>query len=60
MPVVVFEPTIPVFERAKTLHDLDRATTVISRNAHNFHYIPRLHLFNGITFSLVGKKMQNT
>jgi hypothetical protein len=25
MPRVGFEPTIPVFERAKTVHDLDRA-----------------------------------
>jgi hypothetical protein len=26
---VVFEPTIPAFERAKTVHALDRAATVI-------------------------------
>jgi hypothetical protein len=29
MPQVEFEPTIPVFERAKTVHALDRAATVI-------------------------------
>jgi hypothetical protein len=29
MPVVGFEPTIPVFERAKTVHSLDRAAAVI-------------------------------
>jgi hypothetical protein len=29
MSWVVFEPTIPVFERAKTFHVLDRAATVI-------------------------------
>jgi hypothetical protein len=29
MPQVRFEPTIPVFERAKTVHALDRAATVI-------------------------------
>jgi hypothetical protein len=29
MPRVGFEPTIPVFERAKMVHTLDRATTVI-------------------------------
>jgi hypothetical protein len=29
MPRVVFEPTIPAFERAKTIHALDRAATVI-------------------------------
>jgi hypothetical protein len=35
MPWVVFEPTIPAFERAKTVHALDSAATVIG----NF-YIP--------------------
>jgi hypothetical protein len=29
MPWVEFEPTIPAFERAKTLNALDRAATVI-------------------------------
>jgi hypothetical protein len=29
MPVVGFEPTIPVFERAKTVRALDLASTVI-------------------------------
>jgi hypothetical protein len=29
IPRVGFEPTIPVFERAKTVHALDRAATVI-------------------------------
>jgi hypothetical protein len=29
MPQVGLEPTIPVFERAKTVHALDRTTTVI-------------------------------
>jgi hypothetical protein len=29
MPQVGFEPTIPVFERAKTVHALERAATVI-------------------------------
>jgi hypothetical protein len=28
---VGFEPTIPVFERAKTVHDFDRAATVIGQ-----------------------------
>jgi hypothetical protein len=31
MPRVGFEPTIPVFERAKTVHALDRAVIVIGR-----------------------------
>jgi hypothetical protein len=30
MPQVEFEPTIPAFERAKTVHALDLAATVIS------------------------------
>jgi hypothetical protein len=29
MPEVGFEPTTPVLERAKTVHALDRAATVI-------------------------------
>jgi hypothetical protein len=29
MPPVAFEPTIPVSERVKTVHALDRAATVI-------------------------------
>jgi hypothetical protein len=29
MPRVAFEPTIAMFERAKTVHALDRAATVI-------------------------------
>jgi hypothetical protein len=32
MPRVGFEPTIPVFEGAKTVHALDRAVTVIGFN----------------------------
>jgi hypothetical protein len=28
MPLTGFEPTIPVFKRAKTFHALDRAATV--------------------------------
>jgi hypothetical protein len=31
MPLVGFEPTTPVFERAKTFHALDRTPTVIAR-----------------------------
>jgi hypothetical protein len=31
-PQVVFEPTIPVFERAKTVHELDRVATVVGLN----------------------------
>jgi hypothetical protein len=32
MPRVGFEPTIPAFEQAKTVHALDGAATVIDRN----------------------------
>jgi hypothetical protein len=35
MPSVGLEPTIPVFERAKTFHDLDRAATVIGSTITN-------------------------
>jgi hypothetical protein len=33
MPQVGFEPTIPVFERAKTVHALGGAATVIGNNS---------------------------
>jgi hypothetical protein len=44
MPRLGFEPTIPVFERAKTFHALDRAVTMIvavglkSLNLKGFHF----------------------
>jgi hypothetical protein len=43
MPRVGFEPTIPVFERAKTVHALDRAyfKTLSLLADHNYSYIPR-------------------
>jgi hypothetical protein len=41
MPSVVFEPTIPAFERVKTVHALDRAATVIGRDSiHNAYQKP--------------------
>jgi hypothetical protein len=58
---VGFEPTIPVFERAKTVHVLDRAATVISHKSiynrkiyfdHDFekqYAVLRKYSFNGIT-----------
>jgi hypothetical protein len=47
MPRVGFEPTMPVFERAKAVHALDRAVTVISRMKYavqNFGYVSRVNL----------------
>jgi hypothetical protein len=35
MPCVGFEPTIPAFERAKTVHALDRAAAVIGNAIYN-------------------------
>jgi hypothetical protein len=32
MPQVGFEPTIPAFERAKTVHALDRPANVIGKS----------------------------
>jgi hypothetical protein len=34
LPRVGLEPTNPVFERAKNVHALDRAATVIGRSKH--------------------------
>jgi hypothetical protein len=39
MPGVGFELTIPVFERAKTVHALDRAVTVIDTTAYRIRKI---------------------
>jgi hypothetical protein len=49
MPLAGFEPTIPVIERAKTVHALDCAATVIGtfckylQNV-KFRYFSRIHL----------------
>jgi hypothetical protein len=40
MPWVEFEPTIPVFERAKTVHASDRAAIV---TGDTFNYDPKYH-----------------
>jgi hypothetical protein len=39
MPRAEFEPTIPVFERAKTFRALDRAATVIGVQEHDLQNI---------------------
>jgi hypothetical protein len=37
MPLVGFEPTIPVLEQAKTVHALDRATTGVCNSSTLYH-----------------------
>jgi hypothetical protein len=49
MSQVGFEPTTPAFERAKTVHDLDRVATVISRNNYTLIIIPFNNPFLYIT-----------
>jgi hypothetical protein len=44
MPQVGFEPTITVFERAKTFHSLDSAVTVIGKSKY-VSYIKYFYLF---------------
>jgi hypothetical protein len=39
MPGVRFEPTITVFELAKTVHALDRAATVIGSHGAHYHIL---------------------
>jgi hypothetical protein len=39
MPWLGFEPMIPAFERAKTIHALDRAATVIGRTYTGVHHL---------------------
>jgi hypothetical protein len=48
MPQVGFEPTIPLFERAKTVHALDRTVIVIGikntykhENTHNLFLLSK-------------------
>jgi hypothetical protein len=38
MPQVGFRTTIPVFEWAKTVHDFDRAATVIGKQGEYFTF----------------------
>jgi hypothetical protein len=38
MPQVGFRPTIPVFERAKTVHALDRAANMIGKYFYDKHF----------------------
>jgi hypothetical protein len=44
MPVMGFEPTIPEFEREKTVHTLDRAAAVIAVVLHRVLHISKLAL----------------
>jgi hypothetical protein len=45
MPWVGFEPTIPAFERAKTVHVLDRAANVIGISVlYKSKFVPVLNL----------------
>jgi hypothetical protein len=48
MPQMGFEPTIPVFEWAKTVHALDRAAAVI------YSYDLSTNLFNNEEISTTG------
>jgi hypothetical protein len=42
MPRVGFEPTIPVFEREKKVHALDRAATVVGTNIYSMSISKRM------------------
>jgi hypothetical protein len=44
MSYVGFDPTIPVFEGAKTVHGFDRGATV---TGNEFHYFKQLTFQNG-------------
>jgi hypothetical protein len=57
MPLAGFEPTIPVFERAKTVHALDSEATVIGTTA---HLKPQNALLQIIFFIIaIGETMMN-
>jgi hypothetical protein len=53
---VGFEPTIPVFERAKTVYALDRAVTVICGHSKEVHHIKhtRYHFNDGSIITKFG------
>jgi hypothetical protein len=42
MPRLGFEPTISAFERAKTVHTLDRVATVIGQQDATTHAVKKL------------------
>jgi hypothetical protein len=47
MPPVGFEPTIPTFERAKIVHELDRAAIVIGKSfIYSLLYLFRMELYS--------------
>jgi hypothetical protein len=49
MPRVGFEPTIPVFERPKTVHALDGAATVIGMKLESLNENLTQHVLQMIT-----------
>jgi hypothetical protein len=60
MPQLGFEPTIPVFERGKTVHALDRAATVIGKHSASYlEFRPCLSLFvKGCLVQAVGRVLK--
>jgi hypothetical protein len=46
MPGVGFEPTTPVFERAKTVHALDGAATVFGPWSYYYYYYYYYYYFD--------------
>jgi hypothetical protein len=46
MPQTEFQPTIPVFERAKNVHALDRVATVISIQDRSLNEIRMNHVIH--------------
>jgi hypothetical protein len=61
MPWVGFEPKFPAFERAKTVHALDRAATVIDIwKLHNAFYTTDVQTFSVIQFSSWGALYSGT
>jgi hypothetical protein len=45
MPQVGFQPTIPVFERARTVHALDRASTAIGKDSLTSITLKQAHIY---------------
>jgi hypothetical protein len=51
MPQMGFEPTIPVFKRAKAVHALDRAATVIGYSLPSIMHFRKFHPSTSLHFA---------
>jgi hypothetical protein len=58
MPPMGFELTIPVFERAKTVHALDRAATEIGKFTNTEAYIQSVRMKYALFYCSIAHKLK--